>query len=182
MRPPGRQHAGDDPDKELAEQIDEKTARKFTFIPFSEEGGKIVVWGADVSPAKRAAAEQAAGKQFEWYATDPKTVHVAHGADVALRRRHRPARRRVPRDRRRSARPAEEAVNQVSLDDQAPVVQLVSRIVGQALRDRASDIHIEPLDKDVRVRYRIDGQLVEAVRLPTAPTTRWCRASRSCRR
>ena len=61
---------------------------------------------------------------------------------------------------------ADEAINEVSFNDQAPVVQLVSRIVGQALRDRASDIHIEPLDKDVRVRYRIDGQLVEAVRLP----------------
>ena len=36
----------------------------------------------------------------------------------------------------------------------------------QALRDRASDIHVEPLDKDVRVRFRIDGQLVEAVKLP----------------
>ena len=43
----------------------------------------------------------------------------------------------------------EDAANEVSLDDQAPVVQLVARIVGQALRDRASDIHIEPLDRDV---------------------------------
>jgi type II secretory ATPase GspE/PulE/Tfp pilus assembly ATPase PilB-like protein len=41
---------------------------------------------------------------------------------------------------------AEEKANEVSLDDQAPVVQLVNRIVGQALRDRASDIHVEPLD------------------------------------
>jgi type IV pilus assembly protein PilB len=48
------------------------------------------------------------------------------------------------------------------------VVQLVNRIVGQALRDRASDIHVEPLDGSVRVRFRIDGQLVEAVKLPVS--------------
>ena len=32
------------------------------------------MWGADCSPKKRAEAETAAGKKFEWYATDPKTV------------------------------------------------------------------------------------------------------------
>ena len=50
----------------------------------------------------------------------------------------------------------------MSLDDQAPVIQLVNRIVSQAMRDRASDIHIEPHRRDVRVRFRIDGHLVEA--------------------
>ena len=52
------------------------------------------------------------------------------------------------------------------MDDQAPVVQLVSRIVGQAMRDRASDIHVEPLDESLRIRFRIDGNLVEAFSLP----------------
>ena len=154
-----------DPDKELAERIDEKAARAFYFIPFSEQGGKIVVWGADVSAKRRAEAEAAAGQKFEWYATDPKAItsHMEQmwrsDADIG---------RLVASFQSADAasQAAEDAVNEVSLDDQAPVVQLVSRIVGQALRDRASDIHIEPLDRDVRVRYRIDGQLVEAVRLP----------------
>ena len=53
-----------------------------------------------------------------------------------------------------------------ALDDQAPVIQLVNRIVSQAMRDRASDIHIEPMDEDVRVRFRIDGHLVEAFTMP----------------
>jgi type IV pilus assembly protein PilB len=42
----------------------------------------------------------------------------------------------------------------------------VNRIVSQAMRDRASDIHIEPLDENVRIRFRIDGHLVEAFNLP----------------
>src|SRR4029078_225690 len=55
---------------------------------------------------------------------------------------------------------------EVSLDDQAPIIQLVSRIVSQAMRDRTCDIHIEPLDERMRIRFRIDGHLVEAFSLP----------------
>jgi type IV pilus assembly protein PilB len=50
--------------------------------------------------------------------------------------------------------------------DDAPVVRVVQLIITQALRDRASDVHIEPhLDK-VRVRFRIDGALHDALDLP----------------
>jgi type IV pilus assembly protein PilB len=42
-------------------------------------------------------------------------------------------------------------------NDDAPVVQVVHLIITQALRDRASDVHIEPRADRVRVRYRIDG-------------------------
>lgn len=51
-------------------------------------------------------------------------------------------------------------------DDDAPIVQMVTNIVGRGLRDRASDIHIEPLNDVLRIRYRIDGNLVEIQRLP----------------
>jgi type IV pilus assembly protein PilB len=51
-------------------------------------------------------------------------------------------------------------------DDSAPVIQIVNRLVSQALRDRASDVHIEPIDKRVRVRFRIDGALREVISLP----------------
>jgi len=154
-----------DVDIDLGDQVDEKIARRFSFIPVAIEGGKVVVWGADVSQKRREAAEAAAGKKFEWLATDPKTVTSymeqiwRSDADIS---------RLVAtfQEHDNVTHAGEDAENEISLDDQAPVVQLVSRIVGQALRDRASDIHIEPLDRDVRVRYRIDGQLVEAVRLP----------------
>ena len=43
----------------------------------------------------------------------------------------------------------------------SPIVQLVKTMVEQAVRQRASDIHIEPMEKQVRVRYRIDGALYE---------------------
>ncbi|MBS1719505.1 MAG: Flp pilus assembly complex ATPase component TadA [Armatimonadetes bacterium] len=46
------------------------------------------------------------------------------------------------------------------------VVQMVNLIFAQAVRDGASDIHIEPYEKDVKVRYRIDGMLGEMMRPP----------------
>jgi len=55
---------------------------------------------------------------------------------------------------------------QTHSDDDGPVVQMVTTLVSQGLRDRASDIHIEPLNDILRIRYRIDGNLVEAQTLP----------------
>jgi type IV pilus assembly protein PilB len=53
-----------------------------------------------------------------------------------------------------------------SAADDAPVVQVVQKILTQALRDRASDIHLEPHEDRVRVRYRIDGALHDVLELP----------------
>ena len=48
--------------------------------------------------------------------------------------------------------------------DQAPVVRIVNQIIEQGVRQRASDIHIEPNEDKMRVRYRIDGVLHETMR------------------
>lgn len=49
---------------------------------------------------------------------------------------------------------------------QAPVVRAIDLLIKQAVRDRASDIHIEPQDGKLRIRYRIDGILTEVMALP----------------
>ena len=56
----------------------------------------------------------------------------------------------------------------VDVDDDVPIVRFVNLIVSQAIQDRASDIHIEPAERDLRVRYRIDGVLHEMQRAPKA--------------
>jgi type IV pilus assembly protein PilB len=60
----------------------------------------------------------------------------------------------------------EEELDQVGDVDDAPVVRLVNAVMGEALHSRASDIHIEPQERDVRVRYRIDGLLREVTVVP----------------
>jgi type IV pilus assembly protein PilB len=56
--------------------------------------------------------------------------------------------------------------NDDAADDDGPVVEVVDRLVAQALRDRASDVHLEPTPDVLRVRYRIDGSLNEVVTVP----------------
>lgn len=46
-------------------------------------------------------------------------------------------------------------------DDDAPIIRLVSNLLVEAQNNRASDIHIEPMEKRLRIRYRIDGNLQE---------------------
>ncbi len=49
---------------------------------------------------------------------------------------------------------------------EAPVIKLANLMIVQAIKDRASDIHIEPMEKSVRLRYRIDGALMESTPPP----------------
>ncbi len=53
-------------------------------------------------------------------------------------------------------------------DQDAPVVKYVNQLIEQAIANRASDIHLEPTEFDLRVRYRIDGVLHEIDRVPSA--------------
>ncbi len=54
--------------------------------------------------------------------------------------------------------------------EDAPIVKFVNLLIAQAIQDRASDIHIEPAERDLRVRFRIDGVLHEVMRSPKAIT------------
>src|SRR5712691_13023351 len=65
-----------------------------------------------------------------------------------------------------------ETVEEVNLDqlaassEEAPVIKLANLILVQAVKDRASDIHIEPFERGLRLRYRIDGVLIDATAPP----------------
>jgi len=61
-----------------------------------------------------------------------------------------------------------EPVAQQTITAEAPVVRVLDRIITQGLRDRASDIHIEPQDDRLRIRYRIDGALHDVIALPSS--------------
>lgn len=55
------------------------------------------------------------------------------------------------------------ARGEVSLTESSPIVVMVRSIIEQAVRQRASDIHFEPMRDGIRIRFRIDGNLVEAM-------------------
>jgi len=61
---------------------------------------------------------------------------------------------------------AQDISNLEEIAGQSPVVKLVNYLLYNAVRENASDIHIEPGDKKLRVRYRVDGSLYEKIRPP----------------
>ncbi|MDH3976512.1 MAG: type II secretion system ATPase GspE [Deltaproteobacteria bacterium] len=60
----------------------------------------------------------------------------------------------------------EEAQDLLDFSDEAPIIRLVNKLFYQAVRERASDIHIEPYESKVTVRFRIDGTLYEKLTPP----------------
>lgn len=60
----------------------------------------------------------------------------------------------------------EETADLLDADDEAPIIRLVNSLISQAIKEHASDIHVEPLEKEMVVRFRIDGILYEKIRPP----------------
>jgi type IV pilus assembly protein PilB len=69
---------------------------------------------------------------------------------------------------------AKEKQEEINLDqlvessEEGPVIKLVNLMLVQAIKDRASDIHIEPFEKQLRLRYRVDGMLYDSTAPPKA--------------
>jgi len=154
------------PDPAATALLDEATARELVAIPLSVGPSGVVVAMADPSAANQLRLRQAVGR--------PVVARLAPAADILLaigntyralagiesRVKAFEARDSMRRDAARA-----EAV--VASDD-APVVQVVQLVITQALRDRASDIHVEPQGERLRVRYRIDGALHDVADLPAS--------------
>jgi type IV pilus assembly protein PilB len=141
----------------------DSVARRYTALGIGYEDGRIVVAMAD--PANIVALDDIRSLTGR----DVKPVIGTRGdITAAINRFHRvdgdlddltvTLDNAAPDDEDLSA--AREAV------DDAPIVKFVNLLITQAVQDRASDIHIEPTERDVRVRYRIDGVLHEIMRSP----------------
>ncbi len=74
------------------------------------------------------------------------------------------AQAQVQRDTDKAA--TNETEGDEDMADQAPIIKLANALIQQGINDRASDIHVEPQQKSVRIRYRIDGVLMEAMTVP----------------
>ena len=144
--------------------LTEAVARELVAIPLSDSGAAVVVAVADPSGTTQARLRQAIGRPLVVRLAPKDDILLAIGnsyralADLGSRVRAFEARDSLRRDAART--------DTVAASDDAPVVQVVQLLITQALRDRASDIHIEPQDERLRVRYRIDGALHDVADLP----------------
>ena len=152
-------------DEEIATRVPEQVCRDHKVIAIADSPEGLLLYAVDPSPWRRQQVEAATrGLRLAWRASDHKTVtsyieqmfRTSSNLDALVATF-------AGEDNQKNAA---ETIAEVNLDDQAPVIQLVQKIVSQALRDRTSDIHIEPLDDRLRIRFRVDGHLVEAFSLP----------------
>lgn len=153
------------PVAEAVAMLPEAIARDNNAIPLRLDNGMLHIAVADPLPEVQHRITQAVGRTVA-FAVAPandirRAVDSAYRAlsDVA---RYVDAFQADIADRNL---PDESLMAKAGAD--APVVRIVDMILTQALRDRASDIHIEPQGDAVRVRYRIDGALHEVLNLPS---------------
>ncbi|MGH3862068.1 GspE/PulE family protein [Actinokineospora sp.] len=146
--------------------IKEATARELLAVQL-KTGNGVAFAVADPSDAVLKGLREAAGMPFTVRVADPADILRVIGATYrALTGIDSRVKDFEARDVLRKT--AARTVAAVSANDDAPVVQVVQLIITQALRDRASDVHVEPQPERIRVRYRIDGALHDVLDLPAS--------------
>ncbi|HWG94887.1 MAG TPA: ATPase, T2SS/T4P/T4SS family, partial [Mycobacteriales bacterium] len=153
------------PEADAVAKLPESVARAHTCVPLEVDEGHLVVAVADPSTQLEQQLAAAAGMPVAMVLASPADIRRA--VDTSYRSltgidEFVAAFQKTNTTRRAAALTSESA------QDDAPVVQVVNKIITQALRDRASDVHIEPQDSRLRIRFRIDGALHDVLALPDA--------------
>jgi type IV pilus assembly protein PilB len=141
--------------------LPEQLARRYRALPIAEHDGRLLVAMSD--PANVYALDDirsVTGRDVQ------PVVATAQDVEQAINK-YAQLGDQVEAFAAEAAEQLEESQADVeaALED-APIVKLVNAIMTQAVTDRASDVHIEPMEKDVRVRFRVDGVLHEVMHSP----------------
>ena len=164
--PPGAepQHAGERSDPALRTLLPEHLGHRYQAVPLRRDNGELIV--GMVTPGDLRAVDDLRALLGERFSR----VQISESQLVDLLGE----RRKLDQEVNNVA----QIVADDSLDEQqdlatlravveeAPIVKFVNLIILQAVQERASDIHVEPTEHDLRIRYRIDGVLHERMRQP----------------
>ncbi|MFC2052300.1 GspE/PulE family protein [Chloroflexota bacterium] len=145
--------------------IPEPLARKYGVIPIDVTDGTLVV--AMGNPRDIEAIEELAAltrKRIEPVLSTAQDIQEMIDLNYRVGGEIEEQLSQIP-TRYQKVRAAETRVSAEAIA-QAPVVRAIDLLIKQAVRDRASDIHVEPQEDRLRVRYRIDGILHEVMSLP----------------
>jgi type IV pilus assembly protein PilB len=151
------------PDPQLAGRLREDVARKYMALPLREADGVVDVVVGNPRPGMEAEIQRALGSPIHLYAVPASSArHAIDRAYRALADVDRMVKAFTAVDAPRLAGVSREE----TLAADSPVAKVVTMLVTEALRDRASDVHLEPTDGELRVRFRIDGALHDVLSLP----------------
>ena len=156
---------------EVIALLPENIVRKHQVVPFElDENNPNILRVAMSDPLDIIAADDLSiitNMQIEVMAATASDVMYAiekyYGNEQSAKLADSFAQERMEKDKKLKGDKAEEGNDEV---DNSPIVLLVNKIIEQAVNERASDIHIEALEDEVRVRYRIDGAMQEITRYP----------------
>ncbi len=152
------------PDPDALALLTPEQARTLRALPVALHGDAVTVAVLDPSPPRIEAVTAVVGRPVvAAVATHRDLDRALDSAYRATRDVGSHVRAYEARDQlRREAAQLDSA----GANEDAPVVRVVQMVITQGLRDRASDIHIEPSGDRIRVRYRIDGALTDVLDLP----------------
>lgn len=153
--------------KDILQKIPEKLARKYNLVPVEENEKGLVVAMADPQDLE---ARELIKKQVQ----KPIIPVLASGNDITmvldqyngLETEVEEAIETADKENKVGIGKTENADLIESVSDNAPASRIVTSLLRRAVRDKASDIHIEPSEKEVEVRFRLDGVLKKKITLP----------------
>jgi type IV pilus assembly protein PilB len=158
----------DRPDRAAADLLPEHLARELVAVPLRFDGDTLEIVVADPSPDAIRLLSQATARDVRLLvgpATEiRRVIDITYRALGAIDTQVQAF--SLGDKAKRGPAPVNAALAGPAVAD-APVIQVVNLLIAQALRDRASDIHIEPQDSQLRVRFRVDGALHLVTTLPT---------------
>jgi type IV pilus assembly protein PilB len=159
-------------DKEILKLIPEKTARQYSVLPLSKIGNVLTVVMSD--PLNIFAIDDI--KLMTHFKVDiaiapeneiKEAINSYYGATAHMQEISKILEDVKSEDDVEVIEEEKIDVSEITEESQkAPIVKVVSLILNEAIKKRASDIHIEPCEKFLKIRYRIDGSLQDVLTLP----------------
>ncbi|MFQ5835197.1 MAG: GspE/PulE family protein, partial [bacterium] len=161
-------------DPEVVELLPERIIRKDKVIPLSQSGNTLTIATADpLNVLMIDDLKAIIGCNIQTIAATPSEIERVIG-DYYSTRATRSLDKLIAQSESETETGVEVVRDEEAVDldrlireaEEAPIIRIANLILSRAIRERASDIHIEPLEKKVAVRYRIDGTLYPIITLP----------------
>ena len=152
------------PDPDATALLSAHHARTLRALPIASDDDTVTVAVVDPSPERLAAVSAAIGRPVRPGVTTHRDLDRA--LDTVYRATKDVTSQVRAFEARDQLRSEASKLERASANEEAPVVRVVQMVITQALRDRASDVHIEPSGNRIRVRFRIDGALTDVLDLP----------------
>ena len=161
-------------DPEVVELLPERIIRKDKVIPLSQSGNTLTVATADpLNVLMIDDLKALTGCNIQTIVATPSEIEQVVG-DYYSTRATMNLDKLIAQSEKETETAVEVVTDEQSVDldqlmreaEEAPIIRIANLILSRAIRERASDIHLEPLEKKVTIRYRIDGTLYPIITLP----------------